>query len=76
MYKLISEEEIKKELESFKKPVLYTCNRECQHFCVYYEGKYCIRCIPLEKGERQLESDHKKILKDNSQFLSTIKKFV
>lgn len=57
IYKEISEEEIEKELECFKKPILYTCNRENQHFCIYYEGKYCVRCIPLEKGIVRLESN-------------------
>jgi len=56
MYQKISETKIKEELKSFKKLNLYTCNKEYQHFCIYYEGKYCVRCIPLEKGVVQLQS--------------------
>ncbi len=55
MYKKISKEKIEKELKCFKKLSLYVCNKEYQHFCIYYEGKYCIRCIPLEKGDVLLQ---------------------
>ncbi|KKN18349.1 hypothetical protein LCGC14_0956690 [marine sediment metagenome] len=55
-YKTISEEEIKKELEHVKKINLYECNEEYQHFCIYYKGKWCTRCIPLEKGIMKLKT--------------------
>lgn len=57
IYKEISEDEVMKELEGLKKTNLYICNREYQHFCIYYKGKYCLRCIPLEKGVVQLENN-------------------
>lgn len=55
MYRPINEKEIEKELKAFKKIILYDCNKECQDFCGYYEEKYCIRCIPFEKGYVQLQ---------------------
>ena len=56
IYKEISEEEIEKEMNNFKKVQLYTCNRGIQDFCIYYKGTYCIKCIPLEKGDVRLQS--------------------
>lgn len=62
IYKEINEEDIEEEINNFKKIQLYTCNRECQHFCIYYEEKNCVRCIPLEKGVVRLEVNNNKIL--------------
>jgi len=56
MYRTISEKEIENELKSFKKIVLYECDKECQDSCIYYENKFCIRCIPLEKGCVRLQT--------------------
>ena len=61
MYRQINEKEIEKELKSFKKISLYTCDKECQDSCIHYEGKYCIRCIPLEKGYGRLQTKEEQL---------------